>query len=474
VARGDNAADVANVTLRNWTTVGTVGSPSRAIVDPRGLVTPQPDGWSLDWWIGAEDRWHFPSREAAVRQQLIGESPVVETSMRVPGGDAVQRVYGVPEDLVVVEVTNDTPTPIAVAFAIRPYNPIGVAPVSRIALDERTVRIDGHPALHFAKRPPRLATSTFTQGDAVERVLTEDLDTELLRDVRCDRGMATAAFLLPLAHRQTLRIAVSMTAGRPGPVDVDALPDRDAVVRSWHAQTANRGLRLVVPEGRLASAVEASRRSLLLAPPLREVDRAMADLGFDKDRSEVVASGSSEPSGGQGVDTLGSLRVAQDELAAGDDRALERLSWLLDAASPTWTWPSSVHPHLGTGSGGDGHDGRVTAAFLSLVRDLLVRETADAGLAVCSMLPEVWRGQPLEVHDAPTRVGRLSFAVRYHGDRPALLWDLKAEPGAASVRITAPGLDPGWSTTEHKGEALLAAATNPPADVAIPIEGSFS
>ena len=54
---------LANVTHRNWTTVGNLASPWEAIVDPRGLVTPWVGGWSLDWWIGAEDRWHLPSRE---------------------------------------------------------------------------------------------------------------------------------------------------------------------------------------------------------------------------------------------------------------------------------------------------------------------------------------------------------------------------------------------------------------------------
>ena len=60
---------LVNLTQRNWTMVGNVGSPWEPIVDPRGLVTPWFDGWSLDWWIGADDRWHLPSREIAVRQR---------------------------------------------------------------------------------------------------------------------------------------------------------------------------------------------------------------------------------------------------------------------------------------------------------------------------------------------------------------------------------------------------------------------
>src|SRR5262245_36728848 len=139
---------LTNVTHRNWTAVGNVGSPWEAIVDPRGLVTPWFDGWSLDWWIGADDRWHVPSREVGVRQRLVDASPVVETLMRVPGGDAVARVYGVADgDLVVVDVENDSPAPFVVAFAVRPYNPEGLAVIERIDLHDTTVTVDGRPAL---------------------------------------------------------------------------------------------------------------------------------------------------------------------------------------------------------------------------------------------------------------------------------------------------------------------------------------
>jgi hypothetical protein len=367
------------------------------------------------------------------------------------------------------------------------------------------------------------------------------------------RGLASAAFLFPLAHRQTLRVVVPH-ADEEVEVDVDSLPDLDLVVRSWHAQTTSRGLHLALPEGRLAAAVDANRRSLLLAPAHPAVVVALDHHGFHKDSADALRSctgrkaaldtsllpamtehwrlsGSLDAIDGEtvvrlvraiqredrdadglvdaaslvrafgldpladecerwspsrpapparplqgdgGIDVLATLRRAAEELAAGDRAALERLSWLLDVASPTWAWPSFVHPTLGTGCGGDGHDGRVSAAFLSFVRGLLVRETADDGLALCSMLPDAWIGQALEVHDAPTRYGKVSFAVRYHGERPALLWDLKARAGAPPVPLTAPGLDPAWSSTDAKGEALLAAAPGATPVVAIPAEGSFS
>ena len=47
-----------NLTHRNWTAVGLPDLPIYPIVDPRGLVTPLYDGWSLDFWlIGTDGRW---------------------------------------------------------------------------------------------------------------------------------------------------------------------------------------------------------------------------------------------------------------------------------------------------------------------------------------------------------------------------------------------------------------------------------
>ncbi|MBW3556310.1 MAG: hypothetical protein KY454_05135 [Actinobacteria bacterium] len=672
---------LTNVTLRNWTAVGTVGSTAKGIVDPRGLLTPWYDGWSLDWWIGAEDRWHFPSREVAVRQSPVEDTPVVETVMRVPGGDAVQRVYAIAgeETLAVVEIVNRSRTPFAVALAVRPYNPEGLAVVERIALHGRTVTVDGRPALFLPKAPPATAASTFHDGDCAGAVTSARTTEHFPDGLRCDAGLAQAAFVFPLAHSATLRVAVPLGAERrsrrrrlsrrrarralnvPHP-----LPPSETVVRGWQAQTEHRGMRLVLPPGRLASAVEANRRYLLLFHEggdvvpgpftyhrfwFRDAAYLLAALdryGFHREAAEVIrhfparqrvdgfffsqrqewdangsaiwsmaehwrltgdlscidvdsvargarwierkrhakrrrkdpalrglmpASISAEhlgpfdyfywddfwslrglrdaavllgaagqaklasevaswaasleadlgasmamvaertgslvipagprrrvdtgiigslvacsplqllpphhpgmaatveavrqrfcvgPAFYQGISHTGqgtylTLQLAAVELAAGDRRCLERLQWLVELATPTFTWPEAIHPTLGGGCMGDGHHGWAAADFLSLVRNLLVTEV-EGGLVLAAMLPGEWRGQAVEVHDAPTHFGTLSFAIRWHGDRPALLWELDRRSGSDPVTLRAPGLDPQWSTTEDRGETLLSAS----------------
>ena len=102
------------------------------------------------------------------------------------------------------------------------------------------------------------------------------------------------------------------------------------------------------------------------------------------------------------------------------------------------------------------------------MRDLLVgagvRASDEDSAALLVELPVEWRGQSLDVHDAPTRAGRVSYAVRWHGARPALLWECERP-----IRLSAPGLDRAWSTTEVRGEALLAAPPGAPGDA-----GGFS
>jgi hypothetical protein len=100
------------------------------------------------------------------------------------------------------------------------------------------------------------------------------------------------------------------------------------------------------------------------------------------------------------------------------------------------------------------------------VRDLLVGADVEASdeeaASLLVELPSEWRGQSVEVHDAPTRAGRISYAVRWHGARPALLWECERP-----IRLSAPGLDRAWSTSKARGEALLAAPAGAPGEAGV-------
>jgi hypothetical protein len=392
------------------TTIGVLGGSRDATVDRSGVVSPRVAGWDLDWWIGADDRWRIPAREAAVRQHLVDGMPVVQTAMRVPGGDAIHRVYGAPVadvgEVAVVEITNDSPAPFVAAFVVRG--------ASSLDLDRAMVYADGRRALRTTRAPSRWAASVdgstadiVTRGDASEAPFT----------LRQDRGARlVGAFLYPVAHRTTVRAVVALARDGVGDANPTDLPDADSVARGWRAQL-DRGLRVAVPDDALQRAIDSARAATVLAGQAWRVDPDVAavleDWGLDAEAA-----------------------VALGRLTGRARRRLRRRA----PARGTW---NEVFTRAA----------RPDAQLLHAVRAVIVREDADS-IALLDDWPQPWIGAPIDVRDAPTRRGLVSCSVRWHGDRPALLWE-----GPDDTTFTAPGLDPGWSSSEARGEALLASFT---------------
>jgi hypothetical protein len=121
--------------------------------------------------------------------------------------------------------------------------------------------------------------------------------------------------------------------------------------------------------------------------------------------------------GPRGLVVTRTLRLATAELAVGDEQMIDRLSWVLGAASSTWTWPATIHPRTGAGSSGAGQHGVASAELLTLARHVAVMErpTPDGlRLQLASVVPPRWYGIDWEARDLPTHAGSLGFAVRWH------------------------------------------------------------
>jgi len=324
--------------------VGTLTSGATAQVDADGTV--QQGSHRVGWRVRSGNDWLVPGedeRPGALWQARPHPAPVVHTSLRIAGGNAIERVYAVDdsgESIVVIEVENDSPEAIAVGFVV----------------DDGGMRVDGESVLSVTRRP-----------GAVED----------------DYGV-----VFPVPHRTKVRVALATRAG----VDVVALADPDAVGRAWD-RILDRGMRTELPEP-LQSEVDAARADLLLAPPTADAFVALEAWGFDDEAIEMWA-----------------------HLPMRARRAAKR---------------------------------RARTGVLGETHGALIRETADA-IELVPGFGVAWLGQSIAAHDIPLRAGPCSFAVRWHGARPALLWDV---PRGFTVRAEA--LDPAWSSTEPVGETLLA------------------
>jgi len=98
----------------------------------------------------------------------------------------------------------------------------------------------------------------------------------------------------------------------------------------------------------------------------------------------------------------------------------------------------------------------VSALFLLALRRSVVHEPAGSGgvLDLVANPDQTWLGAPIEVQRAPVTGGVAGFGIRWHGERPAVLWDIATSTGTAA--LVSSGLDASWSGQGAKGEALMA------------------
>jgi len=399
-------------------TLGSTGQSARWTLSPWGAVTP----WghdhpvTLDWYVAADDRWHVPAHEPTVRQERLEGTPVVETRIRVPDGDAVQRMWAVSDvgGTVIVEFENESPMPFAIALS---------------------------GAHVVTERPP---AEVPIQG------------IELPDD----------AIVLPVGHRSTVRVALASAGGVAfPPAGLANVPPALAVVRGW-TRVVEQASRLVLPDERLVHAVVAARCDLLLEGP---VDAAGDPVGFLLDVAEIVRCGDAadawlmeivEPA--ERVAKLAAKRSADSDIVAaalqalaaahvvaeraGDSRAASDIDRMIERVAQR---RSDVD--LSSGIIESFADLRRATSVGRFVRSV-ERRIVDEGRFLAGGMPTSWLGNNFEVHGLPTSpTTTASFAVRWHGERPAVLWE---QHGETSIELSSPDLDPDWVTRERSGETL--------------------
>lgn len=189
-----------NLTHRNWTAVGLPDVPYYPIVDPRGLVTPLFDGWSLDfWYVPPDGQPLLPSKLANFSQVLsTGEELTIRSVAEWPEVtiESTLRMClenGEPHCCVTVRASRAKDG--AVAVVLRPYNPEGVSFVDTVAsgADQLSWLVNGNNPVIFDRTPSRQVLSAYKEGDVAQRLL----ETNSVLEVECPVGMATAAAFFP-------------------------------------------------------------------------------------------------------------------------------------------------------------------------------------------------------------------------------------------------------------------------------------
>jgi len=253
-----------NLTHRNWTAIGIPGMNTFPVVDPRGLVTPREDRWSLDWWFYPDEGEPlYPSRIKDGEQELSFDRGL-EVITRTLRADValttrawVESAEGGPE--LKLEAQVETTRPGRLVLAVRPANPEGVSFIDEIhRTDDGRLAVGSNVPLKLSSPPQDWVFSNFQQGD-VGTQLADNLPADpTVGRIKCSSGLATAAAVFPVSTGELQSVGATMALVRPK----EPMPQ----VIAWSDALAATP-RLDVPQRDWVRLYETALRTLVLLSP---------------------------------------------------------------------------------------------------------------------------------------------------------------------------------------------------------------
>ena len=255
-----------NLTHRNWTAVGHPDLPVYPIMDPRGLVTPLYDGWSVDCWIiDANGQQLISSMLEESRQDLA----VDEESLKLvhqctdKGMDLTTRLELKLENgsgFADIAFEGKSAAGGWLVVALRPYNPEGIQFIQSIEYqdhDRPFWLVNRHTRVYMDQAPDKVLFSDYSQGDVIGKWADAAPN---VKKMKCSVGMATSAAFFRLAEDApgNVRLSVDLEGDMPS-----AAKRRNIQTRSWSWHLSDTA-RLKVPDEKIQFLYDTAVRSLLL------------------------------------------------------------------------------------------------------------------------------------------------------------------------------------------------------------------
>ena len=264
IPRGFSFSHV-NLTHRNWTAVGLPDTALYPIVDPRGLVTPFFDGWSIDFWVQSSDGTLLvPSQCRSANQSLDYSSDLAvhtsasENGLSIRTSARVVRSSTSPQ--IVINAEADAKPGDTVILSLRPYNPEGIQFIDHIAYDRDrgTFVVNNDQEVLVDRKADKVVLSNYESGD-VARLLSQDRQED---SVQCPIGMATSAAFFRVGQSGSTAVEVRMALDCEPSGKQHRSPAKKSP-RSWESYTS-QSASLQIPDDKIRFLYDAAVRTLIL------------------------------------------------------------------------------------------------------------------------------------------------------------------------------------------------------------------
>ena len=257
-----------NLTHRNWTAIGVPNHSQLPLLDPRGLLTPFLDKWSLDAWIISDDGQELlPCRAKNVQQHMDYSNGVSVITSANKSGQELNSVADVhlhnDNPICNFKVSAKSSSTAWLVISLRPYNPEGISFIYDVEMKKNRCgwNIDNKYEVFFDHPIDKHYASTFSKGD----VYIHLHDAKENYSTHCDIGLVTSAALFrlePLSTR-TIELQIPLTTGS---IDASSPNHSNSTAIGWKKSLSNV-CQLSIPDKHIKHLYETSIRTLVLCSP---------------------------------------------------------------------------------------------------------------------------------------------------------------------------------------------------------------
>ncbi len=258
---------MTNLSHRNWTGLGIDGAKQEGMLDPVGMLTLKPHGFSIFPYLRIHGESHYPPKlhGKVFQKRLEGDLPAIMTAYEISPqllweseSVAVRLQF---EDFILQThtVQNLSPEPLKVIFgiALRPYHPLGIGHIHHIRYKKKQWRVNGLPALLHFQKPHLLTASDRHIGDPLFSATTATAQKDLSSKSGIACGMAEYEWTLEPGESQQVQTLgylkprlIERRAKYKSFLREEAMPSRDKELNTWreHRKT---GMWLEVPDEKI-------------------------------------------------------------------------------------------------------------------------------------------------------------------------------------------------------------------------------
>ncbi|MBF0252818.1 MAG: hypothetical protein HQL29_03285 [Candidatus Omnitrophica bacterium] len=259
-----------NLTHRNWTALGIPDGEEFPIIDPRGLVTPYYDSWSIDAWIIPEKGEPIiPSRRSSgiSQKMLIDGNPrmiTVSDTYQLKLESLTQVIGKAGAALCEIKIKGTSSVKSHLVVSIRPYNPEGISFIDNIALleDQAGWYINHKHSAFLDTEPDLYAFSDYHRGDVYSRLFSGENEKE----ITCKVGMASSAAIYVLEEGKSKEITVSVPLNKNNEEKVSGIDLNVSAESAWKESLEGACL-LEIPDEHFKFLYDAAIRTMILHSP---------------------------------------------------------------------------------------------------------------------------------------------------------------------------------------------------------------